>query len=78
MDYSLGLLPCLSSDMPLLDQAFRLALAGVAGNTLCVEKGVLKGAQPCVMAGMDYASPWTRDAAINVYFAVALMDPALA
>ena len=61
-----------------LERAFRLALGAFAINTKRVSSGLLSEPQPCLMAGLDYPSPWTRDAAINVYFAAALLSPDLA
>ena len=61
-----------------LEQAFRLALGAFAINTKRISSGLLAEPRPCLMAGLDYPSPWTRDAAINVYFAAALLDPELA
>lgn len=78
MEHCLQSLPCLETGQPLLDQAFRLALGCVAANTMTVQKGVLTEPQPCLMAGLDYAQPWTRDAAINVYNAGAILDPVVA
>ena len=52
-----------------LEQAFSLALATLASNTKPGAAG------PCLMAGADYPTQWTRDAAINVWFAEALVDP---
>lgn len=61
-----------------LERAFRLALGAFAINTRRVSSGLLTEPRPCLMAGLDYPSPWTRDAAINVYFAAALLAPDLA
>ena len=61
-----------------LTRAFRLALGALAVNTRRVRTGLLPGPRPCLMAGLDYPSPWTRDAAVNVWFAAALLDPAVA
>ena len=52
-----------------LEQAFALALETLASNTKAGADG------PCLMAGADYPTQWTRDAAINVWFAEALVDP---
>lgn len=52
-----------------LEQAFALALETLASNTKQGADG------PCLMAGADYPTEWTRDAAINVWFAEALLDP---
>ena len=61
-----------------LERAFRLALGAFTINTRRVSSGLLAEPQPCLMAGLDYPSQWTRDASINVYFAAALLDPDLA
>ena len=60
------------------EKAFRLALGAFRINTKSIKAGLLTGPEPCLMAGLDYPSPWTRDAAINVWFAAALIDPVLA
>lgn len=70
-----GYTPCFSSDAPVLDRAFRLAMGGMTINTQCMRKGILAEEKPCITAGLDYPSEWTRDAAINVYQAAALLDP---
>ncbi len=61
-----------------LEHAYHLALGGMTINTRWIQTGLLKKPSPCLMAGMEYDSPWTRDAAINVYFAGALLDPEVA
>ncbi|MBR4360026.1 MAG: hypothetical protein IKP32_05355 [Clostridia bacterium] len=71
-------LPDFSCSDDTLNRAFRLALGAFAINTKRVSSGLLTDPQPCLMAGLDYPSPWTRDAAINVYFAAALLSPSLA
>ena len=63
---------CGNSD---LEYAFRLALDTLVSNTRRIQTGYLQNSGPCLMAGADYPSPWTRDAAINVWFAEALLDP---
>lgn len=67
--------PVFSCGNPDLEQAFRLALETLAFNTRPIRSGLLREARPCLMAGADYPSPWTRDAAINVWFAEAFLDP---
>lgn len=71
-------LPGFSCGDDTLNRAFRLALGALALNTRRISAGLLEKPLPCLMAGLDYPSPWTRDAAINVYFAAALLDPAVA
>ncbi len=63
---------------PTLCRAFRLALGGLAVNTRRLSAGLLTEPAPCLTAGLDYPSLWTRDAAINTYFAAAALDPDLA
>lgn len=58
-----------------LERAFSLALETLDFNTRPVRAGLLREASPCLMAGADYPAPWTRDAAINVWFAEAFLDP---
>ena len=57
-----------------LNRAFRLAFGALAINTKRVSSGLLTRPGPCLMAGLDYPSQWTRDASFNVYFAAALLD----
>ncbi len=71
-------IPCFSCGNEDLERAFRLALGTLAANTRRIRSGLLKDPAPCLMAGLDYPSPWTRDASINVYFAAALLDPVVA
>ncbi len=58
-----------------LERAFSLALETLEFNTRPVQSGLLREGRPCLMAGADYPAPWTRDAAINVWFAEAFLDP---
>ena len=68
-------IPCFSSGNADLDKAFRLALDTLELNTRRTRSGLMRGPGPCLMAGADYPSQWTRDAAINVWFAEALLEP---
>ena len=58
----------LSSDNPLVNEAFNLALKTVDIN---VRRGILA-------AGADYGREWTRDIAINSWNGVSLLRPAVA
>ena len=71
-------IPVFSCGDGTLESAFRLALETLAANTRPFRSGLLREKCPCLMAGADYPSPWTRDAAINVWFAEALLDPGTA
>jgi glycogen debranching enzyme len=61
-----------------LDRAFRIALGDLTGNILPYKGGILKHPVPCIMAGLDYDTPWTRDSSINVWNAAALLVPKVA
>ena len=58
-----------------LETAFCLAVETLAGNTRPFPDARGGECRPCLMAGADYPTQWTRDAAINVWFAEALLDP---
>ena len=67
-----------SCDNETLTKAYKIAFADVAGNIKDYRAGVLTKSAPCIMAGGEYNTPWTRDASINVWNAVALMRPDVA
>ena len=64
----------LSIDHETVGRAFRIAKGDIAGN---IEPwaGHSGDAVPCILAGLDYDRPWTRDAAINVWNCMAVCDP---
>ena len=66
--------PFFVSDNKQLNEAFRIAVGDIAGNIVPYKGGVLKAEKPCLMAGLDYEQPWTRDTAINIACALALTD----
>ena len=57
-----------------LTKAYQIALADYKSNVKLYKDGVLTEKAYCIMAGAGYGTPWTRDTAINVYNAVALLD----
>ncbi len=67
--------PCFSCGNRELEQAFVLAAETLASNTKPIADGKPGKGSACLMAGADYPTQWTRDAAINVWFAEALLDP---
>ena len=71
-------IPDFQCDHEELTRAFQLALGALTINTRHLKQGLLTAPAPCVMAGLEYTTPWTRDAAINVAQAVALLDPEVA
>lgn len=62
-------------DNETLTEAYQIAYSDVNGNIKNYKAGVLTSKVPCIMAGGDYGTPWTRDASINVWNGVALMNP---
>ncbi|MBR2986687.1 MAG: hypothetical protein IKC63_01580 [Clostridia bacterium] len=64
-----------SCDNETLTEAYKVAISDITGNIVNYGAGVLTSSVPCLMAGADYDTPWTRDAAINVYNGFALMNP---
>ncbi len=58
-----------------LDQAFRIALHDIVSNITLFKDGLLSHKQPVLMAGLDYDTPWTRDAAINTWNGAGLLFP---
>lgn len=61
-----------------MNRAFAIALADASGNIHNYKAGLLDSAQPVLMAGAGYDTPWTRDAAINTWNAAGLLWPAIA
>lgn len=65
----------LRSGNPSLDQCFILAQETLAKNIHPFRDGLLAEAAPVIIAGGDYDTPWTRDAAFNTWFAGGLLAP---
>jgi glycogen debranching enzyme len=70
--------PSLRTDDPLVNRAYRIALGDLMGNIQPFQDGLLEEPQPVMLAGLDYDTPWTRDAAINVWNGVGLIWPEVA
>ncbi len=62
-------------DSDMLTNAYKIALADCRSNIKPFKGGVLASEQSCIIAGADYNTPWTRDGAINVWNAFALLEP---
>lgn len=58
-----------------LDAAFRIAVGDIRSNVVPFHDGLLDEPRPVLMAGQDYHTPWTRDAAINVWNGASLLLP---
>ena len=68
-------LPQLKTDNPDIDHAFALALKDLTGNVAPFMDGLLDAPAPVILAGKGYNTPWTRDAAINVWNGAGLLMP---
>lgn len=71
-------LPLFDSDSPELNLAWRIAVGDLIGNIRLYQSGLLPQPVPCLCAGLDYSTPWTRDTAINTCFATAWLCPEVA
>ena len=71
-------IPYFSSNVKDINEAFRIAVADVVTNILPFKDGLLEEAKPCIIAGLGYVTPWTRDAAINTWNAGGILFPDIA
>ncbi len=79
MSFELPVLyPSLHTNDPAINRAYRIALGDLLGNIQPFKDGLLEEPQPVILAGLDYDTPWTRDAAINVWNGVGLLWPSVA
>ena len=67
--------PYLQTDNPQINRAFRIAIGDVMGNVGMHRSGLLESPQLVILAGLDYARPWTRDASINAWNGASLIMP---
>ena len=74
----LASVPFFRSDNELLNRAVRIATGDIASNCLPYRAGLLTQEAICLMAGLDYDMPWTRDTAINTMNAMCVLDPKIA
>ncbi|ANE48592.1 hypothetical protein SY83_22470 [Paenibacillus swuensis] len=68
-------MPGLITNNEEVNKAFRIALGDMTGNIVPYEEGLLEQAEMCLMAGLDYNTPWTRDTAINTWNGAGLLVP---
>ena len=62
----------------LVDRAFRIALGDYFGNVQPWRGENSVESRSCILAGLDYDKPWTRDAAFNSWFAGSFLTPEVA
>ncbi len=72
------LYPRLHTNNPLINRAYRIAVGDLLGNIQPFQDGLLEEPRPVLLAGLDYDTPWTRDAAINVWNGVGMIWPQVA
>ncbi len=61
-----------------IDRAFRIAMGDMLGNVVHYQSGLLEFPAPCLVAGLSYPDPWTRDAAFNTWSGAGLLIPDVA
>jgi len=61
-----------------IERALRIAIGDLSGNIQLFQDGLLEKPALCLMAGLDYDTPWTRDAAFNTWYGLGLLAPAVA
>jgi glycogen debranching enzyme len=71
-------IPYLETGNRQVDRAFRIAIGDLYGNIRSFQDGLLEQPELCILAGLDYDTPWTRDAAINVWNGAGLLVPRVA
>ena len=65
--------PYFITDNKKINSAYRMAVSTISANILPFKDGVLEKAEPVIIAGLGYSTPWTRDAAINTWNAGGLI-----
>jgi hypothetical protein len=58
-----------------IDRAFRIAVGDMLGNVIYYKSGILEKSAPCLVAGLSYPDPWTRDASFNTWSGAGLLMP---
>ena len=71
-------MPALRSDNSTLDEAFRIAIGDLAWQCRAVQGRPVGETGAVLLAGLDYGTPWTRDAAINAWNGTSLIIPDVA
>lgn len=68
-------IPRLITDDRTIIDAYRIAVGDLVGNVSLFQGGLLNEPVPVILAGLDYGTPWTRDASINAWNGVSLIMP---
>jgi glycogen debranching enzyme len=70
--------PALATDNRIVNEAYRIAVGDLVGNVVPFQDGLLPRPAPVILAGLDYGTPWTRDASINAWNGASLLMPEVA
>jgi len=70
--------PRLITDNRTIIDAYRIAVGDLVGNVSLFQGGLLDEPVPVILAGLDYGTPWTRDASINAWNGASLIMPDVA
>ncbi|MCX7707362.1 MAG: hypothetical protein N2204_05085, partial [Anaerolineae bacterium] len=76
MAFEVPAFPSLCCDAHSVERAYRIATGDLLGNIQPFPVG--HDRRPVLLAGLDYDTPWTRDAAINVWNGLGLTHPGIA
>ncbi len=68
----------LQTNNTVIDKAFRIALGDLFSNIQDYGTGINSIPSPVILAGLEYDSPWTRDASINCWNAGSFIAPEVA
>lgn len=71
-------IPSLHTDNRAINDAYRIAIGDLLGNVAPHQNGLLERPTPVILAGLDYGTPWTRDASINAWNGASLLMPQVA
>jgi glycogen debranching enzyme len=71
-------IPSLHTDNRTINDAYRIAIGDLMGNVAPYQNGLLERPTPVILAGLDYGTPWTRDASINAWSGASLIMPQVA
>lgn len=71
-------IPSLTTDNRSINDAYRIAIGDLVGNVRPLKSGLLKRPVPVILAGLEYDTPWTRDASINSWNGASLIIPQVA
>jgi glycogen debranching enzyme len=76
MSFEIAAFPTLRCGNAAVERAYRIAAGDLLGN---IQPFPVGGEyRPVLLAGLDYDTPWTRDAAINVWNGLGLTHPQVA